>query len=293
MLLSIITLNFKKPHLTLACLESLYEQYGEEFEKGVFELIIVDNFSGDESVAKLRHATSSKQHVKIIANTENSGFSKGCNLGASSAKGKYILFLNNDTVVKDKGLLAMVEYMEEHTEAAILGGQLRNADGSLQPSAGEFYTPVYAFALLLGLQKFGLVDKNPEKIAQVSWVKGGLFMIQSEVFKKLGGFDENIFMYTEDMELCYRARLAGYKTYFYPHVTIYHADQGSSNRSFAIVHIYKNLLYFYKKHRSHGEYLLIKSLMRAKAEMLMGVGKITGNRYLEETYREAIKGVRG
>lgn len=289
MLLSIITLNYKKPHLTLACLESLYEQYGEEFEKGIFELIIVDNASGDDSVEKLRNATGNRKHVKIIANRENSGFSKGCNLGAAHAKGKYYLFLNNDTVVKDRGLLAMAEYMDEHPDAAILGGQLRNNDGSLQPSAGEFYTPLYASALLLGLQNYGIVDKNPQKISAVSWVKGGLFMIQSEVFKKLDGFDENIFMYTEDMELCYRAKLAGYSTYFYPHVTVYHADQGSSNRSFAIVQIYRNLLYFYKKHRSQGEYLFIKSLLQAKAGLLIGIGALTRNEYLVKTYKQALK----
>jgi GT2 family glycosyltransferase len=289
MLLSIITLNYKKPHLTLACLESLYEQFGDEFEKGNVELLIVDNASGDDSVAVLRQATSDKRHVKIIANEENAGFSAGCNLGAASAKGKYFLFLNNDTVVKDKGLLAMVEYMDEHPDVAIMGGQLHNPDGSLQPSAGEFYTPLYAFALLLGLQKYGIIDKNPKIISEVSWVKGGLFMIQSDVFKKLKGFDERIFMYTEDMELCYRAKLAGYKTYFYPHVLVQHAEQGSSNRGFAIVNIYKNLLYFYKKHRSRKEYLLIKSLMKTKASLLITLGKLTGNKYLVETYREAMK----
>jgi GT2 family glycosyltransferase len=291
MLLSIITLNYKKPHLTLECLTSLYDQYGDEFKNGSVELLIVDNASGDDSVDVLRKEIKDNgyKNVILIPNSENAGFSAGCNLGAASARGKYFLFLNNDTVVKDKGLLAMAEYMDEHPDAAIMGGQLHNPDGSLQPSAGEFYTPLYAFALLLGLQKYGLVDKNPKTIAQVSWVKGGLFMIQSDVFKKLKGFDERIFMYTEDMELCYRAKLAGYKTYFYPHVLVQHAEQGSSSRGFAIVNIYKNLLYFYKKHRSRREYLLVKSLMKAKAGLLIGVGKVTGNKYLVETYREAIK----
>ena len=291
MLLSIITLNYKKPHLTLACLESLYVQFRDEFEEGTVELLIVDNASGDDSVDVLRKQIKDKSYknVTLIPNGENAGFSAGCNLGAASAKGKYFLFLNNDTVVKDKGLLAMAAYMDEHSDVAIMGGQLHNPDGSLQPSAGEFYTPLYAFALLLGLQKYGLIDKNPQKITQVSWVKGGLFMIQSDVFKKLKGFDERIFMYTEDMELCYRAKLAGYKTYFYPHILVQHAEQGSSSRGFAIVNIYKNLLYFYKKHRPRREYLLVKSLMKAKAGMLVVIGLLTGNEYLVKTYREAMK----
>jgi GT2 family glycosyltransferase len=289
MLLSVVTLNYKKPQLTISCMKSLYEQLGKEFEKGEIELLIVDNASGDDSVQVLQKEIKPYKHVSLIISRENGGFGKGCNLGAAGAKGKFILFLNNDTLVKDKGILEMAEYIEGHPEAAILGGQLSNPDGTPQPSAGNFYTPLNVSLLLLGLQRYGVVDKNPKQIAQVDWVKGGLFMIQSEVFKKLKGFDENIFMYTEDMELCYRAKFAGYNTYFYPQVTVYHADQGSSNRSFAIVNIYKNLLYFYKKHRSQKEYFFVKSLLQTKAAVLIGIGKVTGNKYLVETYRQAIR----
>jgi GT2 family glycosyltransferase len=291
MLLSIVSLNYKKPQLTMSCIASLYEQLSDEFEKGIIELIVVDNASGDNSVAILHEEIRKKKYknITVIANEENAGFGRGCNLGASHAKGKNILFLNNDTVVKDKGILRMAEYMQEHQEAAILGGQLYNFDGSLQPSAGTFYTPFNAFLLLLGMQKFGFLDKSSQKITQVDWIKGAIFMIQSLVFKKLGGFDKDIFMYTEDMELCYRAKLEGYKTYFYPNVTVMHAEQGSSNRGFAIVNIYKNLLYFYKKHRSPTEYIFLKTLMRTKAGLLIGIGKIMGNKYLVETYKEAIR----
>ena len=114
-------------------------------------------------------------------------------------------------------------------------------------------------------------------------------MIRSEVFTRLGGFDEKIFMYTEDMELCYRAKLAGYAVYFYPDVKVFHADQGSSNRTFAIVNIYRNLLYFYQKHRSHKEYLYIKTLLRTKAFALIAAGRLTKNEYLTQTYEKALK----
>ena len=153
----------------------------------------------------------------------------------------------------------------------------------------KFYTPLNALLLLLGIQRFDLRNKRYKAVAQVDWVKGGLFMVRSDIFKKLAGFDENIFMYIEDMEFCYRADLEGYKTYFYPQVAVHHAHQGSSSRSFAIVNIYKNLLYFYKKHRSSGEYMLLKSLLLAKAGLLIGVGRLTGNKYLVDTYREAVR----
>ncbi|HZE86571.1 MAG TPA: glycosyltransferase family 2 protein [Methylomirabilota bacterium] len=291
MLLSIITLNYKKPELTLACIASAYKQYQKEFQNGTIELIVVDNGSGDGSVETIEKAIKKEQyaHVNLIANTENGGFGKGCNLGAHKAKGEYLLFLNNDTFVKDKNLLVMAKYLQNHTEVTILGGLLRNTDGTPQASAGKFYTPLKALSFLLGLQRYGLSDKNPTTISQVDWVKGAVFMIQKNIFEKLGGFDEKIFMYTEDMELCYRANLAGYKTFFYPDIMIVHKEHGSANRTFAIVNIYKNLLYFYKKHRSRGEYLFLRSLMATKAGILLTAGKILKNTYLTQTYEQALK----
>ena len=291
MLLTIIILNYKRAELTSACLASLYEQFAKEFSNNHMEIILIDNASSDDSVERLQETIKVKHYSNchLIENKQNDGFSKGVNKGAEKAKGQYYLFLNNDTVVKDKGIWDMVQYMEKHPEASILGGKLSNDDGTDQPSVGKFYTPTQATLLMLGLQRYSLIDKNPEQISEVDWVKGGLLMIRCEVFKKLHGFDENIFMYTEDMELCYRAKKKGYKIYFYPAIKVLHEETGSSNRTFAIVNIYTNLLYFYKKHRTHGEYLYLKSLLRAKAVALMGIGRLLGNSYLVQTYEKAFK----
>jgi len=148
-----------------------------------------------------------------------------------------------------------------------------------------------AILLLLGMQRFGLIDKNPTVIKQVDWIKGGLFAMKKEIFEKLNGFDENIFMYTEDMELCYRAKLKGYKIFFYPDVTVLHAEHGSTNRTFAIVNIYKNLLYFYKKHKSLTQYSILKTILIIKAIILIGIGKLTGSVYLKKTYLEALHAI--
>ena len=90
------------------------------------------------------------------------------------------------------------------------------------------------------------------------------------------------------MELCYRAHKKGLQVVFYPDVSVIHKEHGSSNRSFAIVQIYQGLLYFYKKHRSHLEYLFIKLLLYAKAYLLIFIGKMTGNSDLIKTYKEAV-----
>jgi hypothetical protein len=271
-------------------MESLHEYLAKEFKSDEIELIIVDNNSLDGSVEKLKSTIKEYKYknTQVIANSENSGFGKGCNIGADKAKGDLILFLNNDTIAKDDGILNMAKYMQKNEDVAILGGQLRNPDGTLQSSSGKFYTLSRAILLLLGLQKFGLLDKSPTKITEVDWVKGGLFMIRKDVFEKLSGFDENIFMYTEDMELCYRAEKIGLKTFFYPDVNIIHQEHGSTNRSFAIIHIYKGLLYFYKKHKSYFEYSLLKIVLFKKAIAAIIIGTIFRNSYLVSTYRKAI-----
>jgi hypothetical protein len=290
MKVSIITLNFKKSDLTIRCLNSLQKQFAKELQDNVMEVIVVDNGSPDDSVRILEAAMKKNKYknITLYPNKENAGFGAGNDFGTKKAKGKYLLFLNNDTEVKDRGILGMIEYLENHTEVAILGGQLRNFDGSLQASCGVFYTPFNAVLLLLGFQKYGLLDKSPKTISEVDWVKGAILLIRREVYQKLGGFDQNIFMYTEDMELCYRARQSGYKVYFYPNIQIFHADQGSTSRAFAIVNIYKNLLYFYKKHRSKQEYQLIYNIMKIKARILIKFGTIMHNPYLTNTYEKAL-----
>lgn len=291
MVLSIITINYKKPELTKKCLAALHVQFDKELKEHQLEVIIVDNHSGDDSVNVLRSFIKEKQYpnMHVKANASNTGFSGGCNAGAALAKGKYLLFLNNDTLVQDKSILDMVQYLDKHQNVAILGGKLINPDGTDQPSVGKFYTSAQVVALLTGLQRFGWIDKNPQEVAPVDWVKGALLMIRAEIFNKLHGFDERIFMYAEDMELCYRAKLAGYPTYFYPFTNVTHAEHGSGDRSFAIVQIYQSLLYFYKKHRSYGEYLFVKSLLKTKAVLLIVAGHVLQRPYLIKTYEKAIK----
>lgn len=292
MKLSIISLNFRKADLTVASLESLYREYKKQFEKKEWEYIVVDNHSEDESAKILKNAVEKYPGFSFLQNPENSGFGAGNNLGAKHAKGDYLLFLNNDTTIEGRGIADMLSYMQEHPEVPILGGELKNPDGTSQVCTGAFYTLFPVLLLLLGIQRFGGIDKNPGKITKVDWVKGALFMIRKHVFEKLGGFDEEIFMYTEDMEFCYRAKLSGYPSYFFPTNGIFHKDQGSSNRSFAIVHIYKNLLYFYKKHRPFWEYFIVKLLLQTKAILLILYGKLLRKEYFVVTYEKALAVVR-
>jgi GT2 family glycosyltransferase len=282
--LSIIILSYNTKALTLGCIRSLENQYEKELNSKELEIIVVDNNSSDGSADILKNDKT----ISLIQSKENLGFGKGCNLGAKSAQGKYLLFLNSDTEASDKGFLRMTEFLDTNSKVGILGGKLENIDGSLQPSAGKFYNLFNLSIMILGLEKLGFLRSSPSSIKKVDWVSGACMMINRDFFEKISGFDEKFFMYIEDMEICYRAQKLKYDTYFFPDMKLKHISLGSSNRAFAIINIYKGILYFYTKHKSYLEYLVAKALLIFKAKFLILIGFMTFNSELRETYRKAI-----
>ncbi len=279
MIISIIILNYKTKEFTLSLLDSLFKNYKKEIEENKIEIILADNASGDDSIASFKKSKHFLK-IKIIENKENFGFSKGNNIAAKEASGTYLLFLNSDTKVMDKGFLKMTDFLDKNNNIGILGGKLNNENGSRQASCAKFYTPFNLLLMLLGLERFGLLRESPSEIKQVDWVSGACLMIKRSLFEKLKGFDESFFMYIEDMELCFRAKQAGFLTYFYEDIKLIHKNLGSSNKNFAILNIYKGLLYFYKKHMKNN-YLTVRMMMRLKAKILNFFGK--------EPYGQALK----
>ncbi len=286
--LSIIILSYNTKDLTLQCIQSVVNQYKKELEEKKIEIIVVDNNSSDNSAEDIEKRFSGNDYLTFIQNKENVGFGKGCNLGAKAAKGKYILFLNSDTQVLNKGFLSMADFLDKNTRVAILGGKLENSDGSIQPSVGKFYNLGNLIIMLLGMERLGFLRSSPGVIKRVDWVSGACMMVRRDVFEKISGFDEKLFMYMEDMEICFRAKKLGFETYFYPNLKLRHKSLGSSNRTFAIINIYKGILHFYSKHKTYPEYIVAKTLLIFKAEVLMLIGLITFNSSLRKRYREAI-----
>ena len=287
--LSIITINYNTLRLTSQCIESIGKIYKKELNENVFEIIAVDNASKDQSGEELEKYESRIKNFKLIKSKENLGFGNGNNLGEANAKGKYILFLNSDTKIEDDGFNKMVEFMEKNPDAGILGGRLKNLDGSRQSSAGADYNLWNVFFLLLGFERFGFLRESPNAIKKVAWVSGACMMVRKDIFEKLGGFEKELFMYMEDVDLCFRAKQKGFLTYYYPNIALIHQERGSSNRTFAILNIYKGLLFFFKKHKSSAQYVFVKNLLMLKAYCLIVLGKLTGNDYLYKTYRQALK----
>lgn len=310
--LSIVILSYNTKDLTLNCINSIIEQYKEQLESGEFEIIVVDNASSDgtQEIIKKNYSyklvsstnnTSIKKEasvlhirdnshepaIKLVENQTNLGFSKGNNVGAREAKGEFLLFLNSDTEVYDNGLIEAIGLIEQD-KIGVLGLRLKNSDGSVQPSCGKFYNLLNTIIMLLAGERLGLLRSSPKNVQNVDWVSGASLLIKKKVFEQVDGFDEKLFMYTEDMELCFRVREKGLKVKFFPDIEIIHAERGSSNRSFAIQNIYRGILHFYRKHKPFWQFTLIKILLIIKARLAVFIGRIIKNDYLVSTYNKAL-----
>jgi N-acetylglucosaminyl-diphospho-decaprenol L-rhamnosyltransferase len=286
--LSIIILSYNTKDLTLACLKSIFSEYKKELKEKTIEIIIVDNASSDGSQKAISDLQVLIPNLKFIKSKVNLGFGKGCNLGAESAAGKHLLFLNSDTEVLNKGFAGMVEFLENNPRIGVLGGKIVGIDGSAQNSCGKFYNLFNLWLMLLGFERLGFLRSSPSVVKKTDWVSGACMMIKKNLFEKLSGFDEKMFMYMEDMEICYRAGKNGFPTYFYPDLLLKHMSLGSSSRSFAIINIYKGILYFYSKHKTCFEYLIAKMLLGFKARFLILISYLTSNSELRNTYQKAI-----
>lgn len=278
-MVSIIILSYNTASLITQCLSSVYSNVKDV----PFEVIVVDNNSFDQSV----HVIKTKfPKVKVIESEKNLGFAKGVNLGAKHAKGDLLLFLNSDTTFSGQDLEKLVTFLTSNTHVSAVGGKLKNKDGSTSSSYSNFYSlsEVFKFLFLHPDTK-----THATKPMKVDWVSGGFMLIRKDIFEKFHGFDEGYFMYIEDMDLCYRMSQKGLQIYYYPQAVVSHVGQGSSNRTFAIVQIYKGLLYFYKKRKPGFQYWLVRLMLIIKATFSLIVGIITGNAYLKNTYSSALK----
>lgn len=279
---SIIILTYNSDKYIKKLVDSIYE-FNSENE---FEIIVADNGSNDTTVEEVKKL---KKRVKFIDNGQNLGFAAGINAASKYAKGEYLLLMNPDCVWEKGEINEMVSVFDNNLGVGIVGGKMIGENGKEELSAGNFLGMSASFLMAFGLDELFRVRFSPKKIVKVDFVSGGFMMIRKDVFEKLSGFDENLFMYVEDMELCYRAKLANFSTYFAAIVAVNHAGHGSSSRTFSVKNIVKGLLYFHKKHGTMFSYNSIKLLFKAKALLLVLIGKILNNKYLVTTYSEVIK----
>jgi GT2 family glycosyltransferase len=227
------------------------------------EVIVIDNNSSDNSIAWLQPAFPS---VNFIANSENTGFGKACNQGIQLAKGKYILFLNPDTIVPEDCFAKCIAFFVAHPDAGALGIKMLDGSGNfLKESKRSFPSPMTSLYKLFGLSRLfprskifskyhlGHLDENQDHEADV--LSGAFMMVKKEVLNKVGGFDEVFFMYGEDVDLSYRIQKEGYKNYYFSGSSIIHFKGESTKKgSLNNVRLFYNAMgIFVRKHKGENK----------------------------------------
>tara|TARA_B100000959_G_scaffold286229_1_gene363958 strand:- start:1066 stop:2802 length:1737 start_codon:yes stop_codon:yes gene_type:complete len=205
------------------------------------EIIVVDNASHDGSQQMVRDRFP---HVELICNDSNLGFAGANNLAFRQARGRHILLLNSDTIVRPDTLKTMVGFLDDHPEVGAAGCKILNPDGTLQLDCRRsFPTPSAAIYKLTGLsrlfpnsQRFGrynLTFLDEDEVAEVDALSGSCMLVRRQALQQVGGLDEAYFMYGEDLDWCYRMRGAGWKIFYVPTTEIIHF-RGESGRSRAL-----------------------------------------------------------
>jgi GT2 family glycosyltransferase len=229
---SVIITNWNVGELLINCLRSLGAGLGDIQS----EIIVVDNASVDNSVELVRENFSS---VKVIANSENIGFSRANNMGIKKSKGRYVLLLNPDTVVSSGTVEKLVRFMDSSPDAGLAGCKQIYASGELQTTCHRMITLKRECLVALGLSKiftqivdYGDLPMKATEPLQVDWVGGACLIVRRHLIERIGLFDEKIFMYGEDCDLCYRIKNLGYAVYYLPGLSIiHHRNQSAAKLS--------------------------------------------------------------
>lgn len=294
--LSISILSYNTKKTTLECLESLIKHTKDVS----YEIIVVDNGSTDGSVEALKEYSKRHNHITFIDVGENLGFGRGNNLAAKKAKGKYLLFLNSDTIFIDNSLKKAVDEVKKISNLGVYSCKLLNTDKTTQASGGYFPDLCNVLAWQLFIDDLPLLGSvipsfHPKtniygKSVKVDWVTGAFMIVPMEVFHLSGGFDENIFMYTEEMELTYRISKLGYQTVYSPHPSIIHLGGVSSGSFLAITSEVKNMIYFWKKHRPLWQLPIIKTAFFTGSLLRLVIfGIIKGDEKARQTYSRCLR----
>jgi GT2 family glycosyltransferase len=251
---SIVIVHWRTPELLMRCLESVYA----DSHADSFEVHVVDNASGDETVALLERQFP---QVKIIANDENVGFSRACNQVIPTTAGEYVLLLNPDTELKQDAISKLAAFMDEHPQCGAVGPKILNRDGSLQLACRRsFPSPAAAFFRLTYLSKvfpqsrilsrYNLTYADPDSCLAVDALSGSCMMVRRCVVDQIGLLDEDIFMFGEDIDWCWRIKEANWQVYYLPDSVIYHLHGASSRQRpiGATIDLHKGMEVFYRKH---------------------------------------------
>jgi N-acetylglucosaminyl-diphospho-decaprenol L-rhamnosyltransferase len=210
---SVSLVNTNSRELLLACLESLGGTNAE--------IVVLDNASEDGSAAAVREGYPD---VRLIEQRHRAGFGANHNTVIRGTTGRYVFVLNEDTTSDDWGFDRMVAHLDANPRVAALAPRLVYPDGRLQASAWRFPSPATAALGLVTLGRAGVVQSGGSETRDVDWAMAAALMLRREALDEVGIFDEGFFIYSEETDLCRRLRTAGWRTQYFPEVTVVHHE---------------------------------------------------------------------
>lgn len=253
---SIIIVNYNTRELTRDCIKAVKAH----FTPLLYEIIVVDNHSADGSVEYLQQLFP---FITVIANDKNHGFGTANNIGVARAIGEYIFLLNSDTIVINNVLSKFVNFYTKngHSNPGVLGSLLLSQDNEVVHSYGDFPYPLQQFAKGKQVQR----ELAIHYFTRVDIIVGADMFMKKAVFELFGGFDTNIFLYEEELELQYRLQKSGYPSLLLNEKGIIHLEGKSSDSFFKRKCSFISLCYIYKKHLPWYMYLFYRIKMTVYA----------------------------
>lgn len=258
--LSIIIVNYKSWKVLRDCLNSISEIIIDDTE---IETIVVDNASNDGEITKFKNDFPL---IIFLENTGNNGFSNGCNLGAKTAKGKYLLFLNPDTILNKDALSEMLTYYQKHKNCGIVSCLLRN-DNGYEKTKRFFPKFNTLFGVLRSINKDRLDQQiiAKENVISVDWVSGALVLISKNWLEKINFWNEDYWMYFEDVDLSKKVSDLGGEIALLTNCEIVHNHGGSSRINLKTAKITKSEVikskHVYLSNHFHGSQLFVLQLL--------------------------------
>lgn len=253
MQLSVIILNYNVRYFLEQCVLSVQKA----LENIDGEIIVVDNDSSDDSCKMMKQRFPS---VTLIENKENSGFPKGNNIGVAVAKGEYLCILNPDTVVAEDTFIKVLAFAKQQTDLGIVGCKLIDGTGNFLPESKRGVpTPWVAFTKIMGLYKIfpktSLFNRyyaqhiKENETGKVAILVGAFMVLKRDLYLEVGGFDEDCFMYSDDIDLSYMVLQKGKSNYYFHDTTVIHYKGESTIKDGVYMKRFQEAMhFFYKKH---------------------------------------------
>lgn len=240
--------NHRNRDEVLACLASILETPSQKLS---IEIVVLDNASDDGSVEAIREAFP---QVRVIAQTHRAGFGANHNRVIASTQSRYVFVLNDDTQVGAEALEALVEYLDAHPRVAVAGPKILRPGDAQLPSAWRFPSPARCAVFALTFGTVGIVQSGGSVSRRVDWVSGSAMMVRRSALEEVGPFDDQIYMYMEETDLCRRLVDTGHEIHYVPGTAIFHEGWGSTGSipERRTNELWRSRRYYWSKHHSVG-----------------------------------------